>query len=403
MTNKATLSITLIFAGSHSRVADLLADCENVDLSIRSVADLILKDVHPLAAKDNRHSLMIFEGEEASVDYLEKLEHTDHLFDLIVSLDNGGRLARYAVKNNVSDYLSWPLSQNALLETLRSISVQKSVKRADGTQSHIKTSVVMGCKGGIGSSFIAYQAGHLMAKQERSSTVLMDFDLQYPSISTYCDAYPEHSVLHALTSAQHLDAVGLAGYVHRLESGLGLLAPVKSDLPLADDFPAANVEKLIGTAKTICDHLIIDLPPTLTLFALSALQQSDHIYLVVDQSIPALSQAVKQLTLFREELHLPSSKISVVVNQFRSDNIIALSDVQETLHIQSLFQLPPSEKLCARVIEEAKPLAELAPKHALTKGFIPLVQDMCDVKPTEGSLLRRLSNVFKKTSAEASL
>lgn len=398
--------ICLIHDEAKSHVAAMLQGNVSVELTKLTLNELRVHGLGHTALQKHKgkanSEIFIFEGDDAAVHDLETLDFERGFFDVIVSRDSGARLARFAVQNAVADYLSWPIAGNLLLETIGNILTQRNKTRALNTQRDGKITAIMGCKGGIGSSFLAYQLSQLLAEEERKKTLLLDFDLQYSSATTYCDTQPEHSVLQALHAAIHLDALGLNGYVHRLPCGLGLLACDKLESPLVEDFPTERVEMFLNTCKALGEHILVDLPPTLNLFTLSTLQHAQHVFLVVEQSIPALSQAVKQLKILREELHLNSHQISVIVNRYASEKPITLNDINETLKIEHAYCVPEHAKICARVIEQTKPIHQLAPRHGITKSLAKIARDIHNPQTNQASLFGRFTGLFKGAPVEAS-
>jgi pilus assembly protein CpaE len=395
------MKITVVHTKPLSEVAALLGDWKGGFITPVYIPEINADTLSQLNPQKLTDSIVILEGDNQTADCLDACELPSQFFDVIVATGACPKLVRFAVKNSVADYLTLPTSHDMLIETLEHVRVVKAKRTLERSHQRGSVSAVMGCKGGVGSSFLSYQISQMLADAEKAQTLLLDFDLQNSSCSTYCDTYPEHSLLQALSSAQHLDSMGLNGYVHRLGSGLGLLAADKHDMPLVEDFPSDGVEQTLTMARGLAEHVIVDLPATVSLFALSTLQHCDHVYLVIDQSLASITQAFKKLKVLREELHVNSRNISVIVNQYRSEDVISVQDISDTLKIESPFLVPANAKTAQRVIQEAQSLHQLSPNDALTKSLKPIINKICGREEVSPTLLNKLANVFRKNNVEA--
>jgi pilus assembly protein CpaE len=155
-------------------------------LSAPSVAGGLLT-----AVNGSRPNLLVLEGIDGStLDALSQLQLTNPDVDaIIISDQQTPQFLMAAMKAGVREVLPSPVDNHALWAA-----VQRIARKRGATQAPVKHGQVlafMSCKGGNGSSFLAANLAHVLARRGAQTVGLLDFDLQFgDSLLMLTDAPP---------------------------------------------------------------------------------------------------------------------------------------------------------------------------------------------------------------------
>src|SRR5437762_5267541 len=161
----------------------------------------------------------------------------------------------HALRAGVQDFLRKPLDFAALRETL----VRLNSEGASGKEpQHAgKLIVVMGTKGGVGTSTVAVNLAVQMTQAAEKKVVLLDFARPLGDDCLLLDLQPRFSIRDAMENADRLDVHFLIGLLTHHKSGLDVLAGALSP----DDWQHANMSglaRVIAVAQSHYDFVIID-------------------------------------------------------------------------------------------------------------------------------------------------
>lgn len=282
---------------------------------------------------------------------------------------------RLAMRAGASDYLSEPLQQTDLLNALERIRPRLEAKTSDRGQL---VTVVNG-KGGSGSSFIATNLAYALNQQDETSTILVDFDLQFGGLSRYVDLNPKRGIAEALEATDDMDEVSAETYITRHESGLRLLAAPTERLRLSRDVPAEQIEGLLQILARNNDFAIADLPRRIDVLSATVLERSDQILLLAQQSVAHIGDAARMMKLVTQELAVPTDHITVVVNRYAKNSLIEIEDIKKALKTERIIAIPNQYKLVAESIDTGIPVMQSAKNSAVSKALQGLANNVLGI------------------------
>lgn len=247
--------------------------------------------------------------------------------------------------------------------------------------------VIFNQKGGVGKSSIAVNLAALAARDGRP-TLLIDLDAQANATHYLLgDARPEATVATFFEQflSFRLGADPLGDYVlHTPYEHLDLIAASPELLELQARLEAKHkIYKLREALDALDDYaeVILDTPPALNIYTLSALIAADTCLIPFDcdafsrQAIYGLLHAVEEV---RQD-HNPGLRVEgIVVNQFQKGANLPRQLVEEL----RAEELPVMETLLPASVKmreshnEAVPLVHHAPKHALSQAFEALFAEL---------------------------
>jgi pilus assembly protein CpaE len=271
---------------------------------------------------------------------------------MVYSMQNDPNVLMSCMRAGAREYLSQPLSMNALNEALNRAAARRPVSKASKTQGG-KVLVFMGGKGGTGVTTIACNFAVSLAQECAQSTLLVDLDLPLGDAALNLGISPQFSTVDALQNYSRMDGNFLSKLLTKHSSGLFVLAaPGK--------FPHVEVsneplERMIAIARQSFDYIVIDAGSRFDLSGTKLVDIADTVYLVMQAGIPELRNSHRVIS---EYFKSGGSNLEIVLNRF----IPKAGGVDEE-HIAKALTRPvqwkiPSDYVAVRRMQnEATPLA----------------------------------------------
>lgn len=233
---------------------------------------------------------------------------------------------------------------------------------------------LLGCKGGVGVTFLAVNLAQALATEAAAPVLLMDLDLNNSDIGSFLDVPPRYSLLDVIEKYDSLDAQYWRDVVHRRDSGLEVL---QGPLRLEDRelVRAGVVQSILAflRGQFLYRHILLDLGNTLDEVTMKALEETDLLLLVIQLTVPALRDAKKLLEILLL-LEFPEEKIKLVANGYSPAAAIAPKEAEKYLGQELLLTLRFEHDAVIRSLNEGQPLVELWPRHRLSSEIQELAK-----------------------------
>ncbi len=231
-----------------------------------------------------------------------------------------------ALRAGVSDFLRRPISAvdvNLLLERLS--------RQSPTTPGRLgKVIAFMSNKGGVGKSTLAVNAAVGLALRHPGRVLLVDASLQMGTCAAMLDLRPGLSLADAAREHARLDEMLLRQLAIPHASGLHLLA-APADAVEGAEVSEETVSRVLSLARRTYDYVIVDTFPLFDRVVMAMLDQTDQIYVVLENVVPTLLGVEKFLKLL-QSIGFPVEKQRVVVNRYsRRNGCLPLADAVERL------------------------------------------------------------------------
>jgi pilus assembly protein CpaE len=271
---------------------------------------------------------------------------------MVYSMQNDPNVLMNCMRAGAREYLSQPLTMNALNEALNRASMRRPATKTSKAQGG-KVLVFLGGKGGTGVTTVACNFAVALAQECAQSTLLIDLDLPLGDAALNLGISPQFSTVDALQNSSRMDSNFLSKLLTKHSSGLSVMAaPGK--------FPHVDVnndalEKMINVARMSFDYIVVDAGSRFDLSGTKLVDLADTVYLVMQAGIPELRNSHRVIT---EYFKSGGSNLEIVLNRF----IPKAGGVDEE-HIAKALTRPvqwkvPSDYVAVRRMQnEATPLA----------------------------------------------
>ena len=291
---------------------------------------------------------------------------------------------RMAMQAGARDFLPEPLVEQELLAAISRIALETR----DGHGSGGKVIAIMNAKGGSGATMLACNLAHSLSAYGRR-TLLLDLDLQFGTVAHCLDVRPSHSHMEVLQRIDELDSVALHGFCSHFSPTLDVLGGRASELCLTQDIQLEQVEALLRLARSSYEWVVVDLPRQIDHLTGITLEQADQVYVVLQQSLSHLKDAVRLVRIMREDLGIRGDRLQLVVNRYDKTAPVSLKDIAEALHCGVPQRLPNDYAVINESQNTGVPLGLHAPRAPLTQGIRQMAQDLLGNDTAEQGLLKR--------------
>ena len=268
-----------------------------------------------------------------------------------------------AMRAGVHEFLTAPLQAPELAGA-----VDRLLRRRQAEGQHGKVIPVYSAKGGVGTTTVAVNLAHALARRfgERK-VVLADLVADGGDVRLMLNLEPVYDILDAVQKLDRMDAQLIASLVTPGPDGLLVL-------PGTDNFEH-NVHLDGGATELLLSHLratypvvILDCEHHLSERTLAAFDAADQVVLVTQLSVAALRSARRSLSLLHR-LGYPDEKFCVVVNRHQTDDVLALRDAAEALGRPVYWSIPNDYRTSQLALNKGMPVATVAAESKVAGGY----------------------------------
>ncbi|GAA4411511.1 AAA family ATPase [Quisquiliibacterium transsilvanicum] len=292
---------------------------------------------------------------------------------ILVAPANSSELLMHALRIGVREVLTPPLRKEDMVAALRRI----SQRGAGGPRAQGKVASFISCKGGSGATFLATNLGYVLAAHQHKKVLLIDMNLQFGDAALYVsDRRPPQTLADLSREIQRVDAAFLqSSAVEVLPNYFVIAAP--DDPTRAMDVRPAAVDTLVRLARANFDFVIIDLGRSLDAVSVQALDLSDHIYPVLQLTLPFIRDAKRLLDVFRS-LDYPAQKVRVIVNRMERVRDLNLHDLEQTLGTKVFATIPNHYESVTASVNQGVPIQKLSRNSPVTKALQQLSSELVE-------------------------
>lgn len=307
---------------------------------------------------------------------LRKVQSGIHLIACSGQKEPTSELLLEAMRIGVCDILRRPLDLAELRNTLTRI-MRESAATAPTPTPNGKLFVVMGTKGGVGTSTVAVNLGVQLAQIPDKRTILLDFSRPLGDVSLLLDLHPRFRFWDAVKNMDRLDASMFSSFLTTHKSGLEVLPGATHP----DDWQQTSVPSLshlIALALEHFDFVVIDLGSVYSM-DWKSIFRSAEILLIAESDLPGLAKLECHLSVL-SSFEVPGEKIHVVANRWHRQDEQALATLERNLEVSVFARLPNDFHQVSAATTLGAPLAK-SQDNPLARGFRKLAHQLAQVAP----------------------
>jgi pilus assembly protein CpaE len=293
-----------------------------------------------------------------------------------------------AMRSGVQDFVYKPVTTEALRVILERI-------RQEGPASEAKLSekliVVMGSKGGVGTTTVAVNLGVQFSTFARKRVVLLDLARPLGNAHLLLDLHPRFGIRDAIENIDRLDSHFFSGLltVHRTKVELlgGALHPEQWQ-----SVSPALLDRIANVAQTNSDLVVADIGSQFGSEWSSMLRASRTILLVAETDVPSIWTLERRLSAL-DGLGIPPKKIRIVINRWHKGDEETLNSIEKHIKRPIAGLIPNDFREASTSVNMGIPMIENH-NNNLTSHYRKLVAGLVGPEPIPAAKKNSIRGLF---------
>jgi len=304
--------------------------------------------------------------------HLRKVQPTVHIIACSTVFPPNQYLLMDAMRSGVQEFIAKPVMPDALLEILKRIQEIHPQKRASE-----KLIVLMGSKGGVGTTTVTVNLGAQLSTFAKKRTVLLDFARPLGNAHLLLDLHPHFGVRDALDNLERLDSHFFAGLLTHHKSNLELLGGSLHPEEW-QNIPVAPLERVVNVAQAEFDTVLMDLGTQFSSDWASILQSARMILLVTETNVPALWNLDRRMQALAG-IGVNPERMRVIVNRWHKGDEETLKKIENDNKYSVMTHLPNDYRKASASFNLGVPLMENH-DNMLTNRYRQLASQLTGIK-----------------------
>lgn len=321
-----------------------------------------------------------------------KLAGTKGISVILVAEEVSPIALHQLLRLGATDFIPYPLPDGELhtaIERIRTPQAPAEAPVPAGMKSTIKATgdrsgvvfPVHPIAGGTGASTFAVNLAWELAcvdKKNAPRVCLLDFNLQFGSISTYLDLPRREIIYEMLSDTAAMDSDSFMQSLLAFNEKLHVFTAPADILPL-DFVTSEDINRIIDMARANFDYVVIDMPNTLVGWTEAVLNQAQIYFATVELDMRSAQNVLRMTRALKAE-DLPHQKMRFVLNRApKFTDLNGKSRVKrmaESLDINIEIQIPDGGKQVVQAGDHGLPMAESAAKSPIRKEYAKLAKSL---------------------------
>jgi pilus assembly protein CpaE len=258
-----------------------------------------------------------------------------------------------AMRSGVQDFIVKPVEGHALTELLQRISIDLGGKELVGSDRLI---VIMGAKGGVGTTTVAVNLGAQLASFARKRTALLDFARPLGNAHLLLDLHLRFGLRDAVANLDRLDSHFFAGLLTAHKTKLELLGGVTQPEEW-QDIDVTRLDRIANVAQNSFDIVLMDMGSQLSSEWSAILRMARLILIVAEANVPALWTLERRLMALKG-FGIDPVRARVIVNRWHKGDDEVLKSIEKQISKPVFACFPNDFRKASEAMNLGTPLQE---------------------------------------------
>ena len=278
-----------------------------------------------------------------------------------------------AMRSGIQEFLVHPPEAKDLASA-----VDRLMRRTNSNGQRGSVFALYSSKGGLGTTSIAANLAHALAKSHRESRVaIADFVVTDGDVRVFLNLKPAYDLGDLVKKLDRVDAELLYSLMTPYREGIWAL-PGPDNPELDDLLDGATISTIVDHLRSHFAFTVLDCEHHMSERTLAAMDHADRILLVTQLNVPSLRSTQRSLAICRR-LGYANDKMCVVVNRFQSGEVLSLTDAIDVLKCDVFWKLPNDYRASAGALMKGIPVAEFDPRSKLAWSYGQLAAKLAGV------------------------
>jgi pilus assembly protein CpaE len=258
-----------------------------------------------------------------------------------------------AMRSGVQDFVPKPIS----LETLKGI----LTRFEDDLEAHdqpgtSKVIVMMGSKGGVGTTTVTVNLGVQLATFARKRVVVLDFAQPLGNVHLLLDLHPKFGIRDAVENLDRLDSHFFAGLLTRHRTGLEMLGGATQPEEW-QAIPVSLLERVVNVAQNNSELVLLDMGSQFSSEWSSILRMSRMVMVVAEANVPALWTLDRRLAAM-SGFGMDPERARIIINRWHKGDEEVLKSIQRNINRPVFACIPNDFRKASESVNLGTPLLE---------------------------------------------
>jgi len=316
---------------------------------------------------------------------------------ILIAEDVSPAALHQLLREGGDEFVPYPLPEGELARAIQRVNAppaeepvapqHRNTLKATGDRSGVVIPV-QGMAGGTGATTLAVNLAWELAiidPKNPPRVCLLDLGFQFGSVSTYLDLPRRESVLELLSDTESMDSDSFMQALLAYNQKVQVLTSPTDLIPL-DMVGPKDIERLIETARTNFDYVVIDMPTVLTEWS-ETVMNAAHVYFATLELDMRSAQNTLRLKRTMQSEGLPFAKLRFVLNRAPGfTDLTGKSRVKrlaESLGIAIEVHLPDGGRQVTQNADHGVTMAEGIAKNALRREIAKLAKSVYDANQAD--------------------
>lgn len=298
-----------------------------------------------------------------------------------------------AMRGGVQDFLPKPVPMEVLKDMLSRFAEEMG---AEPRPSLDKLIVVMGSKGGVGTTTVAVNIGVQLSVYAHKRVALLDFAQPLGNVHLLLDLSPQFGVRDAMDNLNRLDSHLFGGLLTPHKTKLQVLAGATQPEEW-QTLPVSALERIVNVAQSNFDMVVMDMGSQFGSEWTPMLQMARMILIVAEANVPSLWTLQRRLVALKG-LGIESERARVVLNRWHKGDEEVLKGIQKDISRPVFARIPNDFRKASASINLGTPLLENPENNGLSTRYRQIAAQIAGVDPGPAAKKSGLGGLFTFSS-----
>jgi len=289
----------------------------------------------------------------AFANQLRRMKPTIKLIACSAAVPPQPSLLLEAMRSGVQDFLGKPVQPESLKDLLIRMAQDLNAKEFP---SQDKLIVVMGAKGGVGTTTVAVNLGVQLTSFANKRTVLLDFARPLGNVHLLLDLHPKFGIRDAVDSLDRLDSHFLAGLLTRHKTKLEVLGGTTQP----EEWQSIDVnvlDRVVNVTQNAFDIVLLDIGSQFSTDWASILRMARMILIVAEANVPSLWTLERRL-LALKGFGISQERARIIINRWHKGDDEVLKSIQKDISRPIFASLPNDFRKASQAVNLGTPILE---------------------------------------------
>src|SRR5215469_11207858 len=258
-----------------------------------------------------------------------------------------------AMRSGVQDFIPKPAEGRTLADLLDRITRDVQGKEI---VSNDRLIVIMGAKGGVGTTTVAVNLGVQLSTFAHKRTALLDFARPLGNAHLLLDLHLRFGLRDALANLDRLDSHFFAGLLSAHKSKLELLGGVTQPEEW-QDINVSHLDRVVNVAQNSFDIVLMDMGSQFSADWSGVLRMARLILIVAEANVPALWTLERRLMALKG-FGIDQNRARVIINRWHKGDDEVLKSIEKQISKPVFACFPNDFRKASQAMNLGTPLQE---------------------------------------------